>query len=182
MSNRDIARRFMYDLEKNIRLEMANMAEPALVKACRFVISTAVDYARFHSVTGNTINAYAVGAYLDGSLKGFATSYDALNSAPVRMTLKKGEMYTLPYYWGGDPVTGKPYVGETGDRSYWGYDEAYKFLQTHRPTRRGWCYLIVVGTDYARYIEARRGADVLTRLHDGFAAISGNVSEIKTGG
>lgn len=171
----------MYDLQKNIRLEMNNMAEPALVKACRFVISTAIDLARFHSVTGNTMNAYAVGAYLDGNLKGFATSYEALNHEPTRMTLKKGEMYKLPYYWGGDAVVGKPYIGETGNRNYWGQEEAYQFLHTHRPSRKGWSYLVVVGTDYAKYLEAKKGTNVLTSLHDGFAAISGNVSEIKTG-
>ena len=181
MSNKDVARKFMYDLQKNIRLEMDNMAEPALVKACRFVITTAIDYARFHSVTGNTMNAYACGAYLDGMLKGFATSYDALNHEPVRMTLKKGEMYDRPYYWGGDAVMGKPYTGETGDRHYWGQEEAYRFLQTHRPSGKGWRYLVVVATDYAKYIETRKNADVITSLHDGFAAISGSVSEIRTG-
>lgn len=180
MSNKDIARKFMYDLQKNIRLEMNNLSEPALVKACRFVISIAIDYARFHSVTGNTMNAYAVGAYLDGNLKGFATSYDALNHEPTRLTLREGEVYNLSYYWGGDKAK-PPYVGETGDRNYWGQEEAYKFLHTHRPSRKGWSYLVVVATDYAEYIEAKKNGDVLTSLHDGFASISGDVSEIRIG-
>ncbi|MCR4773034.1 MAG: hypothetical protein K5854_01575 [Prevotella sp.] len=121
----------------------------------------ALEQAKFHNITGNMINSYAVGCFLDGKLRMVVTSNEVLKD-PTRLTLKKGETYDLPYYWGGDENAG--FTGSIGDANYSGPEQAWKFIQSHAPTKKGWAYIVVNAVDYAKYVEAKQGRNVMTTL------------------
>ena len=95
------------------------------------------------------------------------------------MTLKKGETYDQPYYWSGEPNKG--YTAPTGDRNYWGQEEAEDFIGTHFPSKNGWAYILVAAVDYAKYLEARGTATVLGGIQSELESRGANVSEMKFG-
>lgn len=135
----------------------------------------------FHDVTGNLRNSLAVAVFHDGVLKGFYSSAQALNHPPTRVTLKQGQRYDLDYYWGGEAVDsiGKPYRAPAGERSYLAPQEAQDFFANKIPSSKGWCYVIVSAVDYAKYLEARDGVNILTQLRDDFEQRGAKVSEMK---
>jgi hypothetical protein len=125
--------------------------------------------AGFENVTGNTITGFFVGAYIpiNGkmTLVGTAISGDFM-AEPTRPWLKKGEVYNRPYYYGGVPVYGKPYVGKTGDRNEDSYDEAMRFLQSHAPSHAPLAFLVGNSVDYASYLEVHNKANLITKFAD----------------
>lgn len=168
----------------NMRKRVNEVAEEQLPKAMLHIINIGLDEMEgFANVTGNTRNSLAVALFHDGNFKGFFSSYNALHHAPTRVTLKKGEVYDLDYYWDGTSVEslGKPYVSPTGEKNYWAQEEAQDFLEDKIPTRKGWCYVIVAAVDYAKYLESRDGVNVLTRMHDEFEARGADVTELMNG-
>ena len=169
---------------ENMRKQVDEVAEKELPKAMQHIIDIGlVEMEGFADVTGNTKNSLAVALFHDGNFKGFYSSYDALHHAPTRVTLKKGEAYDLDYYWDGTPVEslGSPYVGKTGDKNYWAQEEAQEFFEDKIPSRKGWCYVIVVAVDYAKYLEAKDGVNVLSRMRDEFEAKGADVTELMNG-
>ena len=153
--------------------------EERLTEQLPDLIALALEHAQIHSVTGNTMNSYAVALFHDKQFVGFYSSYQALGKAPTRVTLQKGERYDLPYYWGGDPNTG--YTAPTGDRSYWSQEEAEDFIGTHLPSKNGWAYILVAAVDYAKYLETRGTATVLGGTQSELESRGANVSDIKFG-
>lgn len=151
--------------------------EELLTEQLPELISLALRHAEIHHVTGNTINSYAVALFHDKKFVGFYSSYQALKKEPMRVTLRKGERYDLPYYWGGEPNKG--YTAPTGERNYWGQEEAEEFLGTHFPSRNGWAYIVVAAVDYAKYLEARGAAVVLGGMYDYLENRGADVSDIK---
>lgn len=143
------------------------------------LIALALKHAKIHSVTGNTMNSYAVALFHNKKFIGFYSSYQALGKAPTRVTLQKGERYDLPYFWGGE--TARAYTAPTGNRSYWGQEEAEEFLGTHFPSKSGWAYIIVTAVDYAKYLETRGSAIVLGGLQDELESRGADVSDIQQG-
>lgn len=143
------------------------------------LIALALKHAKIHSVTGNTMNSYAVALFHNKKFIGFYSSYHALGKAPTRVTLQKGERYDLPYFWGGE--TARDYTAPTGNRSYWGQEEAEEFIGTHFPSKSGWAYIIVTAVDYAKYLETRGSAIVLGGLQDELESRGADVSDIKQG-
>lgn len=142
-------------------------------------IHLALEHAKIHHVTGNTINSYAVALFHNGSFKGFYSSFQALNKAPMRVTLMKGERYDLPFYWSGEPAKG--YTAPTGTRSYWSQEEAQDFIGTTFPRKGGWAYIVVAAVDYARYLETKGTADVLTGFQQELAGMGADVSGVMPG-
>lgn len=130
----------------------------------------------FHDITGNTRNSVGVGCYLDGKLMGMALSSQKLSNPATRTTLIKGEMYNLEYYWGGDSIVGRPYRGETGSEHYLGRDKAVRFIQSKRPSTKGWSFIAVIAVDYAKYLEAKPSVNVLTIIRDELASSGANIS------
>lgn len=153
--------------------------EERLTEQLPDLIALALKHAQIHSVTGNTMNSYAVALFHNRKFVGFYSSFQALGKAPTRVTLQKGERYDLPYYWGGDPNTG--YTAPTGDRSYWSQEEAEDFIGTHLPSKNGWAYIIVAAVDYAKYLEARGTATVMGGLQNELENQGADVSDILQG-
>lgn len=156
-----------------------SIVEQHLTEQLPNLIALALKHAKIHSVTGNTMNSYAVALFHNKQFKGFYSSYQALGKAPTRVTLQKGERYDLPYYWGGDHNTG--YTAPTGDRSYWGQEEAEEFFGTHFPSKNGWAYIIVAAVDYAKYLESRGTAIVLGGMQNELENRGADVSDIMQG-
>ena len=162
---------------KRMKKRADAIIEERLTEQLPNLIALALKHAEIHSVTGNTMNSYAVALFHDRQFVGFYSSYLALGKAPTRVTLQKGERYDLPYYWGGDAATG--YTAPTGDRSYWGQEEAEDFIGTHFPSKNGWAYILVAAVDYAKYLETRGTATVLGGLQNELEGRGANVSDIK---
>ena len=166
-------------LEKRLKKKTDAMIEERLKESLPALIRLALDHAKMHSVTGNTMNSYAVALWHDGKFVGFYSSYQELHKAPTRVTLKKGESYDLPYYWGGDENKG--YTAPTGDRNYWGQEEAEDFLSFHFPRKNGWAFIVVAATDYAKYLEARGTANVLGGMQSELQGRGADVSDLMFG-
>lgn len=166
-------------LEKRLKKKTDAMIEERLKESLPALIRLALDHAKMHSVTGNTMNSYAVALWHDGKFVGFYSSYQKLHKAPTRVTLKKGESYDLPYYWGGDENTG--YTAPTGDRNYWGQEEAEDFMSFHFPRKNGWAFIVVAATDYAKYLEARGTANVLGGMQSELQGRGADVSDLMFG-
>ncbi len=166
-------------LEKRLKKKTDAMIEERLKESLPALIRLALDHAKIHSVTGNTMNSYAVALWHDRKFVGFYSSYQELHKAPTRVTLKKGETYDLPYYWGGDENTG--YTAPTGDRNYWGQEEAEDFLSFHFPRKNGWAFIVVAATDYAKYLEARGTANVLGGMQSELQGRGADVSDLMFG-
>ena len=166
-------------LEKRLKKKTDAMIEERLKESLPALIRLALDHAKIHSVTGNTMNSYAVALWHDGKFVGFYSSYQELHKAPTRVTLKKGETYDLPYYWGGDENTG--YTAPTGDRNYWGQEEAEDFMSFHFPRKNGWAFIVVAATDYAKYLEARGTANVLGGMQSELEGRGADVSDLMFG-
>jgi len=166
-------------LEKRLKKKTDAMIEERLKESLPALIRLALNHAKIHSVTGNTMNSYAVALWHDRKFVGFYSSYQELHKAPTRVTLKKGETYDLPYYWGGDENTG--YTAPTGDRNYWGQEEAEDFMSFHFPRKNGWAFIVVAATDYAKYLEARGTANVLGGMQSELEGRGANVSDLMFG-
>ncbi len=166
-------------LEKRLKKKTDAIIEERLKESLPALIRLALDHAKMHSVTGNTMNSYAVALWHDGKFVGFYSSYQELHKAPTRVTLKKGESYDLPYYWGGDENTG--YTAPTGDRNYWGQEEAEDFMSFHFPRKNGWAFIVVAATDYAKYLEARGTANVLGGMQSELEGRGADVSDLMFG-
>lgn len=166
-------------LEKRLKKKADAIIEARLKESLPAIIRLALDYAKIHSVTGNTMNSFAVALWHDGKFIGFYSSSQELHKDPTRVTLVKGETYDQPYYWGGDPNEG--YTAPTGTRHYWGQEEAEDFLSFHFPRKDGWAFVIVAATDYAKYLEARGTANVIGGLQHDLESRGANVSDILFG-
>lgn len=166
-------------LEKRLKKKTDAIIEARLEESLPAIIRLALDHAKIHSVTGNTMNSFAVALWHNGKFLGFYSSYQELHKAPTRVTLVRGETYDQPYYWGGDPNTG--FMAYTGDRHYWGHEEAEDFFGFHFPRKDGWAFVIVAATEYAKYLEARGTADVLGGLQQDLESRGANVSDLMFG-
>lgn len=114
------------------------------------------DYA-YHNVTGNITTGWFVGIFVRGELVFTLTSRDYLSSNPTRKTLKQGEKYNLPYYWGGKKVGKTPYEGESGRYNYFAYKRAAQYVKNHKIKYKRKNRLVVyVGnaTEYSAYKSA----------------------------
>lgn len=166
-------------LEKRLKKKTDAIIEARLKESLPAIIRLALEHAKIHSVTGNTMNSFAVALWHEGKFIGFYSSYQELHKEPTRVTLVKGETYDQPYYWGGDANTG--FTAPTGSRHYWGQEEAEDFLSFHFPRKDGWAFVIVAATDYAKYLEARGTANVIGSLQHDLESRGADVSEILSG-
>lgn len=129
-----------------------------------------IDIARgFFDVTGNLYQSFAVGIYYDGSLLGIER---VGGNDPLMNSLGEGQVFPFKVYYGGRAVSGRPYIGETGDGGQWGPEEAEYFLQDFKPANsKGFSLVVVAGMDYAEFVESKANHDVLTKLRDDAVSI-----------
>ena len=166
-------------LEKRLKKKTDAIIEARLKESLPAIIRLALEHAKIHSVTGNTMNSFAVALWHEGKFIGFYSSYQELHKEPTRVTLVKGETYDQPYYWGGDANTG--FTAPTGSRHYWGQEEAEDFLSFHFPRKDGWAFIVVAATDYAKYLEARGTANILGGMQSELQGRGADVSDLMFG-
>ena len=181
--NSHVRKRFE-EIIVNLKKERDKKAEPFLLGGLKFLVNVILDeMSGFANVTGNTRNSIAVALYNDRKLVGVATSFDALHKAPTRMTLVHGETYDLSHYWDGTPVEhlGSPYKAPDDspqEENFWAQEEALEFMQSQAPKGNGWRYKVVAATDYAKYLETKQKANVLTQVRDELAGMGAEVTRM----
>lgn len=105
-------------------------------------------------VTGNAYASITIGVY-----KGRKLIYVSWNGKrvkrPTMATLARGEAYPLPMYYDGDPVKGKPYVGEVGFGGVWGQQLGpwVMYAQRYKKSVAGndWSMVVAIPVVYAGY-------------------------------
>ena len=131
----------------------------------------------FHDVTGNTRNGFFAGMYVDGKFI-YGERVRSIKK-PTRDTLIKGEAYDLDEYWGGDEVTGKPFVGIYGERNYDARDEAKSFMESFTPTEKnGITFVFGNSVNYAKFIEVHKRGNLVTEFRNLMASAGWNVSKV----
>lgn len=128
----------------------------------------------YHDVTGNLLNSFAVGIYHRGKLVKIVDANDVGREPPTRLSLAKGERYSLPVYYSGQPAVhvmpngksvSKPYKGEYGSGGKSGVSVARRSLAQRHPVST-YALIAVVAMEYAEFVQNKRNHDVLTSLRD----------------
>lgn len=128
----------------------------------------------YHDVTGNLLNSFAVGVYHKGKINRIVDATDIGLEPPTRLSLAKGELYDLTYYYSGKPARhltedGKkltrPYRGEYGSGGKDGVSVAHRSLIQMHPSGT-YAIVAVVAMEYAKFVQNKRNHDVLTGLRD----------------
>lgn len=114
-----------------------------------------------HNMTGNTVNSYAVGIYVNGRLVYIQTSSQGIPN-PLRRKLNKGQKY-LPntQRWDGE-LQANPFTAEVSTNGSTEPDRCMAFLQSYQPSPNGWTLVMCNGVEYAVYQESVLGVDVMT--------------------
>ncbi len=123
----------------------------------------------YWDVTGNLYKSTAVGTYRNGELQSI---HYAPGPNPTRLTLAKGERYPLDHYYrdSGPLHSITRYRGEYGEGGQNGPSTAEDSLYFHERNKGKydltWNMLLVAGVDYAKFVEMKKGHDVISSLRD----------------
>lgn len=118
-----------------------------------------------HNMTGNTVNSYAVGVYVKGTLVHIETSSGSI-PCPLRRKLGKGErFYAGGQRWDGD-VQQNTFTAPISTNGTTEAERSIAFLQSYKPSPKGWALVVCNGVEYATYQENEMNIDVLTSNFD----------------
>lgn len=118
-----------------------------------------------NNMTGNTVNSYAVGAYSKGSLVFAATSSQGIPK-PLRRKLSKGQrFYAGSQRWDGD-IQQNTFTAQVSTNGTMEAERSIAFLQSYKPSPRGWALVVCNGVEYATYQENAMNINVLTSNFD----------------
>lgn len=157
------------NIEKNVRQELRSRMQKKMDAAAEKTLSHASDYRDYSDVTGNLYKSTAIGTYYNGTVESI---HYAPGPAPTRRTLAKGEAYNLDKYYGSSfsfrdsgrkPFVGKyGHGGESAERA--ANDALFENEHGRGRYHMTWQMLLVAGVDYAKFVEEKRGHDVITSL------------------
>lgn len=125
-----------------------------------------------HNMTGNTVNSYAGGLFIDGALK--AMSLGQPGKSPLRNKLRGGEKFSKGK---------RRWDGKTQEHTFTapidtdGRTEAaasIDFIKSYKPKSKGLEIVVCDGVEYGTYQENEMGIDVLTGSFSGVASILAN--------
>ena len=118
-----------------------------------------------HNMTGNTINSYAVGIYVKGVLVHIETSSESIPK-PLRRKLSRGERYYAgSQRWDGD-IQENTFTAQVSTNGTMEAERSIAFLQSYRPSSKGWTLVVCNGVEYASFQENEMNIDVLTSSFD----------------
>ncbi len=118
-----------------------------------------------HNMTGNTINSYAAGVYVNGALIHIETSAGSIPH-PLRRKLGRGQRFFAgSQRWDGE-VQEHTFTAKTGSNGTMEAERSIAFLQSHKPTSKGYALVVCNGVEYAAYQENEMNIDVLTANFD----------------
>lgn len=107
----------------------------------------------FYNITGNTYTSFYAVVFHQGKQMYIASSSEN-EAPPTRVTLKKGETYDLPQYYGGDSIGDKhPYTGKIGKGGQWGPNLFYGRMGKFGRPDGEWSLMCVCPVEYARFNE-----------------------------
>ncbi len=174
MATTSLADQFMSKTAKALGVRLKAQALKMLHNTAVDMLEMYANVKTYHDVTGNLLNSFAIGIYYNGKLVDIVDANNVSRDEPTRKTLAKGERYDLQYYYDGSPVrhvmpNGKsvssPYVGEYGKGGQDGRMAARRSLAQRHPKSR-YALIAVVSTQYAKYVQNKKGHDVLTSIRD----------------
>lgn len=118
-----------------------------------------------HNMTGNTVNSYAAGIYVQGQLVHIVTSSGSIPQ-PLRRKLGKGEAFFAgSQRWDGETQESN-FKAEVPTNGTMEAERCIAFLQSYRPAPKGWVLVVCNGVEYATYQENEIQIDVLTSNFD----------------
>lgn len=118
-----------------------------------------------HNMTGNTVNSYAAGVYVNGKLVWIETSSGSIPH-PLRRKLGRGErFYAGSQRWDGDVQVGT-FTAQVSTNGTMEAERSIAFLQSYKPSPNGWALVVCDGVEYATYQENELNIDVLTTNFD----------------
>lgn len=117
-----------------------------------------------HNMTGNTVNSYAAGVYLNGRLVHIETSSGSI-AHPLRRKLGKGQrFYAGSQRWDGE-IQENTFTAQIGSNGSMEAERSIAFLQSYKPSD-DWALVVCNGVEYATYQENEMNIDVLTSNFD----------------
>ncbi len=150
------AKKIMYD---HIYLLMTSAAKKLLEDATNGRVFLG------HNMTGNTVNSYAVGVYFKGNLVFMMTSSQGI-AKPLRRKLGKGQkFYAGSQRWDGE-IQEHTFMAQVSTNGTMEAERSIAFLQSFRPSPKGWALVVCNGAEYATYQENEMNIDVLTSNFD----------------
>lgn len=118
-----------------------------------------------HNMTGNTVNSYAAGIYVKGSLVHIETHAGSIPN-PLRRKLGRGQRFFAgSQRWDGD-IQEHPFTAEVATNGTMEAERSIAFLQSYQANPQGWTIVVCNGVEYATYQENEMGIDVLTANFD----------------
>lgn len=138
-----------------------------LVPAAKGIIQDAVQgrITLGHNMTGNTVNAYAVGVYVKGQLVHIETSSGSI-PRPLRRKLSRGErFYAGSQRWDGD-IQVFTFTAQVSTNGTMEAERSIAFLQSYKPSPNGWALVVCNGVEYGTHQENVMNIDVLTANFD----------------
>lgn len=114
-----------------------------------------------HNMTGNTINSYAVGVYLKGTLAYIESAAGKIPN-PLRRKLGNGQrFYAGNQRWDGE-VQERTFTAKSGSNGTMEPEQSIAFLMSYRASPNGYTIVVCNGVEYATYQENEMNIDVLT--------------------
>lgn len=118
-----------------------------------------------HNMTGNTVNSYAAGVYVDGKLAWIETSSGSIPH-PLRRKLGRGErFYAGSQRWDGE-IQEHTFTAQVSTNGTMEAERSIAFLQSYKPSPKGWALVVCNGVEYATFQENEMNIDVLTASFD----------------
>lgn len=164
MSNADVLRKGTEKAKKMIEEHIVNQI---LIPASKSLIQAATEgrVALGHNMTGNTINSYAAGVYVNGILIHIETSAGSIPN-PLRRKLGRGQRFFAgSQRWDGE-VQEHTFTAKIGSNGTMEAERSIAFLQSFKPTSKGFALVVCNGVEYATYQENEMNIDVLTANFD----------------
>lgn len=167
----DLSKQFEINIAKKIRQMAVLKMQKKMDHAASMTMKAADKLRTFNDVTGNLYKSIGAGTYYKGALQSIHLTP---GEPPVRPTLAKGETFDLDKYYR-SPFSFKdsgrePYVGEYGEGGQSGPRTAEDQLFSNEHSMRSiddtWQIILVAGVSYAKFVEVKRGHDVITSLRD----------------
>lgn len=156
-------------IRKKLRQMAVEKMQAKMDSAAQKTMKQADSKRDYWDVTGNLYKSTAVGTYYNGMLQSI---HNAPGPRPTRLTLAEGERYDLEHYYrdSGPLHSVAKYRGEYGEGGQDGPSAAVDLLYSLEHNKgkyeQTWNLMLVAGVDYAKFVEAKKGHDVISSLRD----------------
>lgn len=113
-----------------------------------------------HNMTGNTINSYAIGIYVNGAL--IYTETPNMIPSPLRHKLNKGERFRAGSQRWDEEIQQNTFKAKVSTNGSTEPERSIAFLRSFNAPAQGFTIVICNGVEYATFQENAMNIDVLT--------------------